>query len=172
MVDGLVRCQLTGGVRVNNSHSRSGGSAGRVWLGWFFKNAPAVSFLLPRFVLPCFSRCPSMVTPVVLKQLQQCCRTARSWWDPCWGMRVFIVTCTAVPLKSRFLPFTRVNSMNNSWRTQIIVVIISYGSHPDQIPSSKLCLSKGLCPQKLVVLVFQYPLLAGFVFCFPVGAPF
>lgn len=30
MVDGLVRCQFTGGVRVNNSHSRSGGSAGRV----------------------------------------------------------------------------------------------------------------------------------------------
>lgn len=30
MVDGSVRCQLTGRVRVNNSHGRSGGSAGRV----------------------------------------------------------------------------------------------------------------------------------------------
>lgn len=62
--------------------------------------------------------------------------------------------------------------MNNSWHTQIIVLIISYGSHPAQIPSSKLYLSKGLFPQKLVVLIFQYPLLAGFVFSFPVGAPF
>lgn len=34
--------------------------------------------------------------------------------------------------------------MNNSWHTQIIVVIISYGSHPDQIPSSKPYLSTGL----------------------------
>lgn len=83
-----------------------------------------------------------------------------------------MVTCTAVLLKSKFLQFTRVNSVNNSWHTQIIVVIISHGSHPDQIPSSKPYLSTGVCTQKLVGLVFHYPLLAGFVFSFPVGAPF